>query len=115
MGDEILARPAGEIRGVRGDRAGIPQERARVRARGGERDARAEEEHALGGHGRARWCAVEMPVPRVREETTELTVGVPSREFLIRRAISICAVREMGTTRAGARPRGDERVVQRER
>ena len=33
LGDELLARPAGEIRGVRGDRVGIPQERARVRAR----------------------------------------------------------------------------------
>ena len=69
VGDELLARPAGEIRGVRGDRAGILQQRARVRARGGERDARAEKEHALGGHVRTCLCSREVPVPRIREET----------------------------------------------
>jgi hypothetical protein len=52
LGDEFLARTARQICGVRGDRARFLEERARVHARSGERDARAEVKHAPDGHGR---------------------------------------------------------------
>ena len=63
--------------------------------------------------GRARWCAVAMPVPRVREETTEPTVGVPSAQVRDFHGVPFETFREAGHHSRRRAPSGDERVVQR--